>query len=263
MKLWVLMENTTTNQELSTEHGLSFYIEVGDHKLLFDMGQSNAFASNAREMGVDLSAVNVAVLSHGHYDHSGGIQLFLEKNTCAPVYLHKEAFGQQFHGESHYIGIPTTLHGNPRLIPVEEEYSIGQGLHLYSCNENPRTYPTNSDGLTVKENNLTLPDTFLHEQYLMIEDQGRKILISGCSHKGILNIMEWFAPDILIGGFHFMNADISTGQNEVLDHAAHILSQYHTQYYTCHCTGLPQYDYLKEKMGDQLCYLSTGNIVKL
>ena len=102
-------------------------------------------------------------------------------------------------------------------------------------------------------------DDFLHEQYLLIEEEGKRILISGCSHKGIFNIAEWFKPDVLIGGFHFMKLDPDAEEDAgFLNKAAEILLRYDTTYYTCHCTGEMQYAFLKEKMGDRLQYAATG-----
>ena len=84
MKLTTLIENTTLSPALTAEHGLSLYIETRGHKILFDMGQSPAFAENAETLGVDLSEIDLAILSHGHYDHGGGLATFLELNSTAP-----------------------------------------------------------------------------------------------------------------------------------------------------------------------------------
>ena len=94
--------------------------------------------------------------------------------------------------------------------------------------------------------------------YLLIKENGKRVLFSGCSHKGILNITEWFEPDVLIGGFHFMKLDPSTKDADVLTAAADELLSYDAKYYTCHCTGIEQFEFLKRIMGDKLSYLSTG-----
>ena len=92
MKIISLLENTSERDDVKTEHGLSLYIETNGHRILFDMGQTDLFYENASTLGVDLSLVDLAVLSHGHYDHGGGLRKFLEVNSTAPIYLRKEAF---------------------------------------------------------------------------------------------------------------------------------------------------------------------------
>ena len=96
MKLVTLMENTTGREDLTCEHGLSLYIEACGKKILFDAGQTGAFADNAQKLGVDLKSVDLAILSHGHYDHSGGLMRFLQINDTAKVYVHKDAFNPHF-----------------------------------------------------------------------------------------------------------------------------------------------------------------------
>ena len=108
-------------------------------------------------------------------------------------------------------------------------------------------------------------DEFRHEQYLSIREagSGKHVVISGCSHKGILNIMGWLEPDALIGGFHFMGLDTQGEGKAELDHAAEALAQHDCTYFTCHCTGKKQFDYLKEKLGERLHYFAGGMSVEL
>ena len=93
MKITVLMENTAARETLAAEHGLSLYIQTAHRNILFDMGQTDAFARNAQALGIDLAQVDTAVLSHGHYDHGGGLEKFLEINKTAPIYINLYAFG--------------------------------------------------------------------------------------------------------------------------------------------------------------------------
>ena len=283
MKIWTLMENTACREDLAFEHGLSLYIETAKHKILFDAGQSGAFADNAEKMGIDLSEVDIAVLSHGHYDHGGGLVRFMEINKKAPIYMNEHAFEGHYHGTERYIGLDPALRdadAQSRIILSPDKLVIDEELTLYSCNDRELVYPIDSSGLTVEQKSesaerestktsedlCVLPEDFRHEQYLMITEAqpARKILISGCSHKGILNIANWFEPDVLIGGFHFMNIDAEqeAGQKR-LSEAAKTLSSYDTKYFTCHCTGLMQYAYLKEIMGEKLAYLAGGQYVDL
>ena len=98
MKIWTLMENAAAREDLAAEHGLSLLIETGAHRILFDSGQSGAFADNAEKMGLNLGTVDLAVLSHGHYDHSGGLLRFLEYNDRAKIYVDQYAFDCCWHG---------------------------------------------------------------------------------------------------------------------------------------------------------------------
>lgn len=254
MKIVTLMENTTCRNDLCFEHGLSLYIETGTHKILFDAGQSAAFADNAEKLGVDLRAVDFAVLSHGHYDHSGGLRKFLEINPNAPVYVSCHAFEPHYSANG-YIGMDQRLRDSGRFVFVSEEIELEPQITLRQLH----VLPMDTAGLQMEENGIRIPDDFRHEQYLMLEEQGKRILISGCSHKGILNIAAAFRPDVLIGGFHFMKIE----EEEKLEAAAQKLLEYDTVYYTGHCTGQKQYDYLKAIMGEKLHYIAAGTILEL
>jgi len=262
MKITALLENTTERDDMLTEHGLSLYIETDTHKILFDMGQSDLFAKNAETLDIDLSKVDIAVLSHGHYDHGGGLQTFLSLNQKAPVYINRFAFEPHFNAQDKYIGLDenlqTTLVEQNRLHLTGETTVLAPGLTLFPCNERTRSYDLGNFGLTVLNRNSHVPDDFRHEQYLLIETKDLKTLISGCSHKGIQNIMEWFAPDVLVGGFHFMKLE----PGEALEAAAKDLNSYSTRYFTGHCTGEKQFAYLKERM-ERLEYLSCGKTIEI
>lgn len=260
MKIVTLIENTSQRPDLLPEHGLSLYIETKHHKILFDTGASGSFANNAKKLGIDLSQVDVAVISHGHDDHAGGLPVLFEINRNAPIYLLPKAAEPHYNVEDTFIGImPGVLRSN-RLRYSRDGQQIGQGLTLFTCEGRESVQTVDTAGLTVLRDGEFLPDDFSHEQYLLIEEDGRKVLISGCSHKGILNIANWFCPDVLIGGFHFFkqapDSDMVTG-------AAKTLLNYPTVYYTGHCTGQGQYETMKHIMGDRLHYLSTGTVVEL
>jgi len=259
MKLFALMENTVCREDLTAEHGLSLYIETGNQKILFDAGQSDAFADNAQKMQVDLTGVDFAVLSHGHYDHGGGLAKFLAINPTAPVYVSREAFGEYYNGSEKYIGLDASLQKNPRIRFAGSRTPLGDGITLWGPEETT-PFPIRPFGLTVKHSSTFAPETFRHEQYLLIEEQGKRILISGCSHRGILNIMHRFQPDVCVGGFHFMKL---SPDSEELRRAAELLADYPTTYFTGHCTGQAQYDAMKQILGDRLHALSSGAVFEI
>lgn len=258
MKIYTLIENTSCVDGFAYEHGLSLYIETEKMRILFDSGQSGAFADNAVKLGIDLGKVDVMILSHGHYDHSGGIGRFLELNNTAPVYISSTAFGMHYNAEDRYIGVDEELKNSSRFVFVDDYEEIGEGITLYGADKINAVTPIDSAGLKIKAPSGMIPDTFRHEQYLMIEENNHKVLISGCSHNGILNIMETMKPDVLVGGFHFMKKSV-----EEVKAPADKLMEYDTKYFTCHCTGLEQFDCMKQIMGDKLSYLSAGQVIEV
>ncbi len=258
MRVTVLTENTTVDPRLTAEHGLSLLLDVNGARVLFDCGQSDAFARNAAMLGEALDTVDAAVLSHGHYDHGGGIPAFLERNATAPVYLSDSAFGAHYNGDERYIGLDPTLKGHPRLRVVHDRALIADGITVLASAYCPLHKPSQAYGLTVRRDNRLVPDPFDHEQCLWIEHtDGRRILVSGCSHRGVLNWMEALRPDVFIGGFHFMKLD-PQADRDTLAHAAETLASFPCQYYSGHCTGDAAFAFLKDTLGDRLLPLSTG-----
>lgn len=252
MKVTVLAENTACRADVKAQHGLSLYVETEDQKILFDMGQDDTFLQNARTLGIDLANVDLAILSHGHYDHGGGLETFLSVNAKAPVYVHAQAFGDYYNGTEKYIGLDQTLCHHPRLRFVSGETKLSSDLVLTDCNA--LGWVNDSWGLNRREGDAFFPDDFHHEQYLVVTEGNKKILISGCSHKGIVNIAGHFQPDVLIGGFHLNKLENA----RQLQRIGQMLLRGNTLYYTGHCTGQNQFAALKACMSSRLKNISTG-----
>ena len=269
MRITALVENTSARPELIAEHALSLYIESNGYKILFDMGASDAFVQNARILGIDLNAVDFAVLSHGHYDHGGGLMAFFEVNDHAPVYVSRYAFEPHFNKLGNDIGISPDVceQFGKRLVFTEDYYRLNDGMELFSCNDRELAFPIDPFGLscihseeqTAKE---AIPEDFRHEQYLLIQENNKSILISGCSHKGVKNLVSWFSPDVLVGGFHFFKIPLASSGKQRLSSAAEYLNGFATEYITCHCTGVEQFEYLATQM-PRLRYLSAGDTLLL
>ena len=264
MKVHVLIENTTSRGDLVAEHGLSLLIETeAGLRLLFDAGATPAFAENAVRMGADLATVDVAVLSHGHNDHGGGLGRFMELNTQAAVWVTPHAFDAHYNANGREIGLPQAWKACSRFcVATQDSVALAPGVSLCRATEMPMLYSAEGAGMKAVVHGRLVVDDFRHEQYLFIEEKGKKVLFSGCSHRGILNIATYFKPDVLVGGFHYMRCH-AVADAARLQQAAQLLLALPTQYYTGHCTGETAMAILSPIMGERLHSLSTGMQLEL
>lgn len=269
MKIVTLMENTPGREDCLYEHGLCIYVETAKHKLLVDTGASDKFLSNADTLGIDLQKVDTLILSHGHYDHAGGILPFTERNPKADIYMQKTATDAYYHKdeiEERYIGIAPEISGLTQVKKIDGNYRIDDELFLFSGVTGRRLWPSGNRVLKVKRGEEFIQDEFGHEQYLVIETEGKKVLVSGCAHNGILNILDKFRelygtwPDVVVSGFHLKKKSGYT--QEDLDNIRQIaeeLKKLPTRFYTGHCTGEEPYGIMKEILGEQLAYIHSGD----
>lgn len=272
MKIITLIENTEGSCGCASKHGLSFYIETNNHTLLMDTGPNSLLKENAETLGIDLKKVDTVILSHGHYDHGGGLPTFFSINKDAKWYLPKLSVGEYYsihNGEKHYIGLPK-LEPTMPIIWTEETYSIDKELELFS--NISLHYPLFSTNLDLKEKTDSgfIQDTFSHEQCLVIHENGKDILFSGCAHHGMDNILERYHhlyhkdPHIVISGLHTMKPDGYTDLDKLeIQELAKRLQSTSIQFYTCHCTGIEPYQWMKEIMNDQIEYLHCGDTLNL
>ncbi len=272
MKLIILAENTPYTNTCSAEHGLSLYIETKKHKLLMDFGASELFLRNASLLNVDLTQVDTCILSHGHYDHAGGILPFAAINPHAPIYA-KSTAGNAYYNLSNYekyIGIDKEILKLPQCIFIDEDLQIDEELFLFT-NITGDKFPSKGNlYLKQKISESFVPDTFEHEQCLVIFQQGQQILLSGCAHNGIVNILEHHHklferyPDIVISGFHLKQKDAYSAQDiDSIRQIGQELQQTGAVFYTGHCTGETAFQILKEVMGEKLQQLHSGETVLL
>ena len=265
MKIITLVENTSEKEKCIAEHGLSIYIETQKHKLLLDTGQTDAVVKNAEALGIDLTAVDTVILSHGHYDHSGGILPFSKLNHTAQIVMQRAAAEPHFNGER-YIGIDTDILKLPNIRLLGGDLQLDDELFLFSGITGRRCYPQGNRKLSCLKDGVKQEDDFAHEQCLVITQNGKRWLLSGCAHNGILNILDKYKehfgadPDYVISGFHMMKRDGNYTDEEkaVIIQTARELSQMNTVFYSGHCTGIPAFEMMKEIMGDKLIALHSG-----
>lgn len=272
MRVTSIVENTSA-KGLPVEHGLSLHIMLEDGRsVLFDMGQGALFADNAERLGLDVKAVDVAVISHGHYDHGGGLETFLDINKKAPVYIHEDAFQLHYSLREtglRYIGLDEGLKDHERLIKCGNKKSINSDMMLYANVQGDCCNPVGNRLLYGPKK--TLNDDFHHEQNLIIREGDNVVLFAGCAHRGIVNIIRnaeahvGMAPTHVFAGMHLVKSGLSeTDENNFIAELAGELQRYpQCKYYTMHCTGVEQFSKLKAIMGQQIDYLSCGDIINI
>lgn len=272
MILTSLIENTSSHS-LPTEHGLSLHICLQDgQQILFDMGQSERFWQNAMRLGINLQDVDLAVVSHGHYDHGGGLETFLRNNNKAAVYLHQDAFLPHYSLRDdglNYIGLDQQLSTHPRLILCDGTTPINNQLTLFSDVQGQCCYPHGNRLLFGPDQHTN--DTFCHEQHLLIQEGDTSVLIAGCAHRGIVNILRratellGHAPQYVFAGMHLQKSGLHPidEANFLRQLATELMRYSSTKFYTMHCTGREQFAQLQSLMTTQIDYFSCGEQIRL
>ena len=275
MKIITLMEDKPASGEFIAERGLCQYIETANHKLLFDMGPGGSFVQNAETLGVDLEAVDVAVLSHGHSDHGGGLEAFCDLNHRAGVFVNPEAFGDFYAvlpgKEPNYIGLSDRLWRiEDRMVPAVPGLKLDEELTLLGEIPNTFEWTPVVPKLQEKTADGFIRDEFHHEQHLLVSSQGKTVLFAGCAHGGIVNIVRAAEeelgkrPDVVFAGFHLFELDPDDPKSmENLTAVAAELSKGDTVYYAGHCTGDWAFSVLQGMMGDRMRPMRAGTVVEL
>ena len=273
MIIKTLVENTSISKDFGNEHGLSLYIETNALKILFDVGASELFLENAKKLDVNISDIDYLIISHGHYDHGGGLRMFFKENTKAKVFLQCFAF-EKYHAlrpndTLEFIGLEEELKQNRQIVLTSDQFFISKGIQVFSNVVQRETQPKSNRGLLTEQNERMIDDTFAHEQNLIIEEDGKTLLVTGCAHNGIINILEHFQkikgrmPDYVIGGFHLSSRSGGNEDSDMIDRIGKYLMATKAKFYTCHCTGIEAYERLKSVMGDNIDYLSTGSEITI
>lgn len=267
-----LVENKTDNSGIMAEHGLSIYIEADGKKILFDAGASDLLIRNAEAMEVDLSDVELAVVSHGHYDHTGGFPAFFKINSRAPLYLHKNAFREsyilkdgQLYGKNDGIRWSDDERKTikDRLILTDGPLKLTENICITgTVSMEPDFEPTERFYFKDERGNIT-QDDMSHEQCLVIRQPEGLYIFSGCSHRGVISALNtgkaMFPGErlaVLVAGMHLYSAS-----DKVREHAIEqIVREEPECVMPVHCTGIEAICSLKAKLGDRCIIATAGDV---
>jgi 7,8-dihydropterin-6-yl-methyl-4-(beta-D-ribofuranosyl)aminobenzene 5'-phosphate synthase len=266
MKIVTLIENLTYKSDLTAEHGLSIYIDTGSKKLLFDTGLSSNFMVNAQKLGIDIKEIDCVIISHGHFDHTGGLYAFLEKNDKAKVYIKQEAFVPKHRSDGSFIGVEYRAEAlDGRVTFVNQTCEIDNGVFIVADIPVKNPADTHYEKLKITRNGTLHNDEFEDELFLALISNNKLNIVSSCSHRGITNIVararEIFdlPLNLILGGFH--TKECSNEQHaEILQY---IQRTEPAMIGVCHCTGVDEFARLQNQSSCKVFYNYTGNVISV
>ena len=272
MRVVVLIDNTPNPySDLQTEHGLSIYFEVDNRKWLMDVGASGKFAENAKKIGVDIAGIDYLILSHAHRDHTGGLANFIKQNSKAKIFISSHIAGNFYYstrrGSKRDISPDYSIvENNPeRFVLVDTDTRLSESVMLH-CNI-PLLFDTPKANRTLLVNDSS--DDFSHEMALCINTPKGHIVISACTHMGILNTLSACGnKDIcsFIGGTHLIDSNTENLYEtdvQLIEIAHKIKSLYpQMKLITGHCTGANAQKILSETLEDKFISFYSGFLFK-
>jgi 7,8-dihydropterin-6-yl-methyl-4-(beta-D-ribofuranosyl)aminobenzene 5'-phosphate synthase len=221
LRITTLVDNQSVRPELATEHGLAFWIEWRDRRLLFDTGQGKTLLTNAKILGVPLAAVDAVVLSHGHWDHTGGLLGLLSAGARPAIFLHPDALRQRYSKwhkpPDEPIGLPSglaeALHFHCRqAVWTGARTPIADGAWVTGCIPR-RTSFEDVGGPFYLDRAFTRPDPIADDQAMWFETPKGTVVLLGCAHAGVVNTLDYVseltgktAIHAVLGGMHLLRA---------------------------------------------------------
>ena len=272
VKITTLVENTVGiggSRGLIGEHGLAFLIETEARRILLDTGQYLALANNARVLGRDLATIDTVVLSHGHYDHTGGLKHLLESNSNFTLYAHPDVFARKLvkrKNQYREVGIPVdkkTLVQKGVTLNLTTESSL-LAPHILTTGEIPlkSDFESVAKGFFFEKDGRKVFDTLADDQALILKTGKGPVVILGCSHRGIINTLRHVCKITgqkriyaVLGGLHLFKA--TPERLETIMH--HLQHFYLERIVVGHCTGSYATQALYARFKDKVVLNTVGH----
>ncbi len=269
-----LVENTVQKHGLLAEHGLAFWLQLEDFSILFDTGQTDIIEHNAKLLGIDLETVDTIMLSHGHYDHTGGLNTVLNSvKTNTPVFMHPQALNPKFvkqpTGRPRYNGIPekckTALNNFENIKTISEPAKITDSV--WCTGPIPRnTSFEDAGGAFFKDVDCHTEDDISDDQAVFIDTPFGLVVVLGCAHAGIINTLTYIKElkpgrpiHTVVGGTHLGNAPADR-----IEKTIDALRKFNIQQlYPVHCTGFHATARLWKEFPGRVGVLPVGQTLKL
>ncbi|MDD8043047.1 MAG: MBL fold metallo-hydrolase [Verrucomicrobiota bacterium] len=261
IRILILVDNQTVGG-LEVEHGFAAWIETPDLRILFDTGQSDIVARNADRLHCDLGKADVCVLSHGHYDHTGGLPAVLNLNRRLQLYAHPDCLLERYSihegAGPKPVSMPAAARAALEHLPENQINwvlgweRIGPGLFL--TGPIPREHPMeDTGGPFFLDREGTQKDWIRDDLALCIQTNKGLIVVTGCCHSGVLNTLAFVTSrfrdtpivDTLLGGLHLNSAPEARMKATIADLRARSIRQI----VACHCTGIDAARQLREALG--------------
>jgi len=264
-KMEILSENTVYKKKLRAEHGLSLYFEYGDKKYLFDTGQGLVLKNNAEQLNINLKDIDTVILSHGHYDHTGGLKELLQINPEIDVVANQDIFIPKYKIEKDkkkFNGIDIKQKEINNFINAKGKDKVDKGIYISQNVSVPNETKFKDK---YKINKELMIDKFSDEISISIKTKKGLIILLGCSHRGVVNIIK----DVkkrhdekiigIVGGLHLKKSS----QQEVNKIINYLDSINFDLLVPIHCTGKRAALELKKHFENRVKLSSVGDVFSL